>query len=62
MANSKMQVKIIEQEAKYKTEKKEQHIAIKDKEIVNKNSKIAFLASLCIAIFTSVVLYIIKQK
>ncbi|MEP7093680.1 MAG: sensor histidine kinase, partial [Flavobacterium sp.] len=55
-------VKIAELETKYKTQKKQQQIAIDKKTIVNKNTTIALLISLIIGFFLIVILYSIRQK
>ena len=55
-------VKIAELETKYKTQKKQQQIAIDKKTIVNKNTTIALLISLIIGFFLIVILYSIRLK
>ena len=62
MGSILMQNKIIELETKYQTQKKQQQIQLQEKTIVNKNTTIAFLASLFAALFLVVVVYINKQK
>ena len=62
MGNKLMQDKIIELETKYQTQKKQQQIELQEKTIINKNTTIAFLASLFAVLFLMVVIYINKQK
>ena len=62
IGNISTRTNIAELETKYETQKKQQQIQLQEKTIVNKNTTIAFLASLFAALFLVVVVYINKQK
>ena len=62
LGDERMLNKVVELEKKYQTEKKEQQIALQKTTILNKNTTIAFLATLFAALFLVVVVYINKQK
>ena len=62
IADIATRAKVAELETIYETEKKQQQIVLQKSTIVNKNTTIAFLASLFTALFLIVVVYITRQK
>lgn len=62
VGNIAERIKITELEMIYQTSKKEQQIALQETTILNKNTTIAFLASLFLVFFLIVIIYYIRQK
>ena len=62
IGSSSMQTKVVELEAKYQNQKKEQQIVTQEKTIATKNATIASLAFLFLMLFTVVFIYRNKQK
>lgn len=62
VGNIAERIKITELETIYQTSKKEQQLALQETTILNKNTTIAFLASLFLVFFLIVMIYYIRQK
>ena len=62
ISNIATKVRFAELETIYQTDKKQQQISIQKKTIINKNTTIALLISLFIALFLTISVYVLKQK